>query len=144
MLPTAMIRSWLHRQIVGRIRPSHCSRRNISGRVPSQPKQANFFFRSRSRKTGAVVTLLGAAGVTTIASSSEDNSLRHIGLAIIRCERIARAVVYDAVLYKQTFNASYGSEDEKAAAYSKCHKKSAERVLEALQANGGGSVISST
>lgn len=46
-------------------------------------------------------------------------------------------MVYDVILYQRTFAAEYASEDEKRAAYSRCHKRSAERVLEALQANGG-------
>ncbi|KAF8313100.1 ABC1-domain-containing protein [Clavulina sp. PMI_390] len=41
------------------------------------------------------------------------------------------------MLYKQTLGASYDSDDDKEAAYSRCHKRSAERLLEALQANGG-------
>lgn len=132
-----MLRSWLPRRAVERMRPPYTSLRKISAYTPNGSQRARSLFASRSRKTGAAVALLGAAGVTTIVSSGDDNSLRHLGLAIVRCERIARAVVYDAILYKQTFSASYASEEEKQAAYSKCHKKSAERVLEALQANGG-------
>lgn len=111
-----------------------CQARGVSSTPNPRPRSR--YFTTRRQKTGAAVALLGAAGATTIASS-DDSSLRHIWLAAIRSERIARAVIYDALLYKQTFGASYASEEEKLAAYSACHKKSAERVLDALQANGG-------
>ena len=92
--------------------------------------------RSRS-KTGATVVLLGTVGATTIASASDDTSINHLALAFLRCERIARAVVYDAILYKRTFSKAYASDEEMQAAYSRCHRESAERILEALKANGG-------
>lgn len=88
-------------------------------------------------KTGATVVLLGAVGATTIASASDDISIKHLALAFLRCERIARAVVYDAILYKRTFSKTYASDEEMQAAYSRCHRRSAERILEVLKANGG-------
>jgi hypothetical protein len=90
-----------------------------------------------SPKTRATVVLLGAVGATTIASTSDDTSVKHLALAFVRCERIARAVVYDAILYKRSFSKTYASDEERQTAYSRCHQKSAERVLEALKANGG-------
>lgn len=68
--------------------------------------------------------------------------LRHLGLAFIRCERIARAVLRDIIDYKQTFAVEYASEEEKLEAYSRCHKRSAERILNVLQMNGGRIPIS--
>jgi len=88
-------------------------------------------------KTGATVVLFGAVGATTIASAADDTSIKHLALAFLRCERIARAVVYDAILYKRTFSKTYASDEEMQAAYSRCHRKCAERILEALKSNGG-------
>ncbi|KAI0949682.1 hypothetical protein AcW1_009217 [Taiwanofungus camphoratus] len=62
---------------------------------------------------------------------------RHIILAVVRCSRVAKAAILGAVDYKITFAKSYDSEDARQDAYSKCHRRSAERVLEALLANGG-------
>lgn len=115
---------------------------SVSGRIyfrathdaPAKLAQQPFL---SSSKTQATVVLLGAVGATTIASTSDDTSVKHLALAFVRCERIARAVVYDAILYKRTFSKTYASDEERQAAYSRCHKKSAERVLEALKANGG-------
>ena len=42
-----------------------------------------------------------------------------------------------AVDYKTTFAKSYQSDEIRVEAYSKCHKRSAERLLKALLANGG-------
>ena len=42
-----------------------------------------------------------------------------------------------AIDYKSTFAKTYADEKEQLEAYSKCHKRSAERVLKALLANGG-------
>lgn len=106
----------------------------VTRHAPTKPPREPFRFSPRTRAT---VILLGAAGGTTIVSTSDDTSVKHLGLAFVRCERIARAVVYDAILYKRTFNNAYTSDEEREAAYSRCHKKSAERVLEALKANGG-------
>jgi aarF domain-containing kinase len=47
------------------------------------------------------------------------------------------AAVFGAVDYKTTFAKSYESEKARLEAYSKCHKRSAERLLKALLANGG-------
>lgn len=129
-------RPWLSRPLGKKIRSS-CREflRQSLRETTNNSTQARPSFLSQRRKTAAVV-LVGAAGITTIASS-DDKSLRHFGLTIVRCERIARAVVYDVILYKRAFGASYASEEEKQAAHSNCHKRSAERILEALQANGG-------
>lgn len=46
-----------------------------------------------------------------------------------------------AIDYKCTFARTYTSDDERLEAYSQCHLRSARRVLRALLANGGKSVI---
>jgi hypothetical protein len=47
------------------------------------------------------------------------------------------AAILGAIDYKRAFAQTYDSEDERLAAYSDCHKRSAKRVLTALLANGG-------
>lgn len=49
-----------------------------------------------------------------------------------------------AIDYKRTFAKTYADEKEQLEAYSKCHKRSAERVLKALLANGGTSALLET
>ena len=47
------------------------------------------------------------------------------------------AAVLGAVDYKLTFTKMYASEEERLAAVSECHTRSAERLLKVLLANGG-------
>jgi aarF domain-containing kinase len=54
---------------------------------------------------------------------------------------IIAAAVLGAIDYKRTFARTYTSEEERFEAYSQCHLRSAKRVLRALLANGGKSVI---
>lgn len=54
---------------------------------------------------------------------------------------IIAAAVLGAIDYKRTFARTYVSEEERLEAYSGCHLRSAKRVLRALLANGGKSVI---
>lgn len=53
----------------------------------------------------------------------------------------AEAAIVGAVDYKQTLGRKYESDDAYDEALSKCHKRSAERVLRALLANGGASIL---
>ncbi|KAL1665444.1 ABC1 family-domain-containing protein [Schizophyllum commune] len=62
---------------------------------------------------------------------------RHSVLAVVRSSRIAGAAAAGIVDYKWTFSRTYASEEEEREAYSQCHTRSADRVLRALQANGG-------
>ncbi|OSD01357.1 ABC1-domain-containing protein [Trametes coccinea BRFM310] len=82
----------------------------------------------------ATLLVLGGAGVVAYNYSQP---FRHTVLAVVRCSRVAEAAVLGAIDYKLTFAKSYNSEEEKAAAYSECHTRSARRVLKALLANGG-------
>ncbi|KAJ7579222.1 ABC1 family-domain-containing protein [Mycena floridula] len=63
--------------------------------------------------------------------------LRHSVLATVRCSRVAGASITSAIDYKITFARSYDSDDDRLAATSDCHTRSAQRVLKALLANGG-------
>lgn len=50
---------------------------------------------------------------------------------------ISEAAILGAIDYKVTFAKSYESDEALQDAHSRCHKRSAERVLTALLANGG-------
>ena len=50
---------------------------------------------------------------------------------------LVEAAVFGAIDYKKTLGKTYATEAEHDEALSKCHKRSAERVLKALLANGG-------
>ncbi|KAG8891763.1 hypothetical protein FRB99_003381, partial [Tulasnella sp. 403] len=83
-----------------------------------------------------------AAAVTVISGASvvlyhTYEPFRHTTLAVDRVSRVVWAVALDAIDYKKTMRAEHASSDEMLEAYSRCHKRSAERLLRALQANGG-------
>lgn len=54
---------------------------------------------------------------------------------------IIAAAVLGAIDYKRTFARTYVSEEDRLEAYSRCHLRSAKRVLRALLANGGKSFV---
>ncbi|CCO26215.1 ABC1 family protein YLR253W [Rhizoctonia solani AG-1 IB] len=62
---------------------------------------------------------------------------RHFCLAVVRCSRVAKAVIEGVVDYKILLSRSIPDDAKRTQAYSSCHKRSAERVLHALQLNGG-------
>lgn len=125
----------------------------------SSSKAANYSTShpSRSpRRKGLIVggsfALFGVAGVslaTSLAPSTttpqslpstapkNEHVVRHLGLALVRCERIARGVIGAVMDYKSTFGKTYASEEDRLSAYSSCHKRSAERILTVLKENGG-------
>ncbi|KAF8161107.1 ABC1 family-domain-containing protein [Crassisporium funariophilum] len=78
--------------------------------------------------------ILGAACLVTYQTSQP---FRHGVLAVVRCSRVAGAVILSAIDYKATMLKSYQSTDVEVEAYSECHTRSAKRVLKALLANGG-------
>jgi hypothetical protein len=92
---------------------------------------------------------LAAAGRrTTIFSRSDTLCLRQFGARASRVSDYAWpsghslnglvvAAVKDAADYKWTFSRTYASPEERMEAHSRCHRRSAERVLQALLANGG-------
>ncbi|KAH8107866.1 ABC1-domain-containing protein [Cristinia sonorae] len=81
-------------------------------------------------------TIVLFAGASVVAYENYQ-PFRHTVLAVVRCSRIAEAAVFGAVDYKKTLGQTYESEDARNEALSGCHKRSAERVLKALLANGG-------
>ncbi|KAF9447494.1 atypical/ABC1/ABC1-B protein kinase [Macrolepiota fuliginosa MF-IS2] len=82
----------------------------------------------------AAALLVGGAGYIAYQNYQP---FRHTCLAAIRCSRVAGAAIIGAIDYKLTFTRHYDTENQYADAVSQCHKRSAERVLRALLANGG-------
>ncbi|KAI0699217.1 ABC1-domain-containing protein [Cytidiella melzeri] len=82
----------------------------------------------------AAAVLLGG---TSYVAYENHQPFRHVTLAVVRCSRIAAAAVLSAIDYKWTFAKSYESPKESGDATKECHKRSADRVLRALLANGG-------
>ncbi|PFH51495.1 hypothetical protein AMATHDRAFT_142374 [Amanita thiersii Skay4041] len=78
--------------------------------------------------------LLTAAGATAFETCQP---FRYTVYAVVRCSRVAGAAILGVIDYKWTFARTYQSEQESQAAYSRCHTRSAQRVLRALLANGG-------
>ncbi|TDL26259.1 ABC1-domain-containing protein [Rickenella mellea] len=74
---------------------------------------------------------------TSFAAYQSYDGVRHSYLAIVRCSRVAEAVILGAIDYKKTFAKTYHQEQDRQEAYSNCHTRSAKRVLKALLANGG-------
>ncbi|KAL5635976.1 hypothetical protein ACGC1H_004698 [Rhizoctonia solani] len=62
---------------------------------------------------------------------------RHFCLAVVRCSRVGKAVIESIVDYKILFARSIPDDAKRTQAYASCHRRSAERVLHALQLNGG-------
>ncbi|KAL6310320.1 ABC1-domain-containing protein [Sparassis latifolia] len=103
-----------------------------STKAPEHPRQTRRISPWVIYPTTIVVA--AGAGVFTYENYQP---FRHFTLAAVRCSRVARAVVLGAIDYKATFAKTYASEEILLDAYSQCHKRSAERVLKALLANGG-------
>lgn len=76
-------------------------------------------------------------GTACFATYQTSQSFRHTVLAVVRCSRVAGAAILSAIDYKLVMVKSYRSVDEEGEAYSRCHTRSAQRVLKALLANGG-------
>ncbi|KAH9176783.1 ABC1-domain-containing protein [Lactarius sanguifluus] len=91
---------------------------------------------ARSRVAAYSIAITFGVGIGFIAYEYHQ-PFRHTALAVIRCSRVAGAAVLGAIDYKRTFARTYASDEEMLEAYSKCHLRSANRVLRALLANGG-------
>ncbi|KAH7927157.1 ABC1-domain-containing protein [Leucogyrophana mollusca] len=129
---------WKHSQSL--LSPSTRPLRRIPHTKPRRSSsQASSHPRNRPDPRPWVVypaTLLLLSGVGYIAYD-QYQPFRHTILAAVRCSRVAEAAIAGAIDYKRTFAREYPSEDERLEAYSKCHTRSAKRVLRALLANGG-------
>jgi hypothetical protein len=74
---------------------------------------------------------------TSIVAYQTYKPFRHSFLAVVRCSRVAEAAILGAIDYKRALAKSYSSDEEEREAFSRCHTRSAHRVLKALLANGG-------
>ncbi|KZO98931.1 ABC1-domain-containing protein [Calocera viscosa TUFC12733] len=90
--------------------------------------------RSLWRRPPFIFLVLTLTGVTLYYTYEP---FRHTALAMKRCSVFGIAVVASVIDYKWTLNSAYYTPEEMFDAYSRCHKRSALRVLEALQRNGG-------
>ncbi|KAF8070118.1 ABC1 family-domain-containing protein [Lyophyllum atratum] len=110
-------------------------------RTPRRPwnHTSNALSRSRLPRSPwifypASLLILGGAGWVAYENSK---TFRYTVLAVVRCSRVGGAAVLGAIDYKATFARHYASETDYTRAVSECHRRSAERLLKALLANGG-------
>ncbi|KAF8319580.1 ABC1 family-domain-containing protein [Cantharellus anzutake] len=89
-------------------------------------------------RTSVTLAFLGLGGWTAFETS---DSFQHFVHAVRRCSIIGEAVICDVIDYKHTLQADFATEEEKLNAQSRCHKRSAERILEALKINGGHGIV---
>ncbi|KAF9241541.1 ABC1-domain-containing protein [Melanogaster broomeanus] len=111
------------------------TKRSLSSEAPDSSSG----WKKRSRRNPWILypttaLLLGGAGYVAY---EKYQPFRHAVLAVVRCSRVAQAAIAGAIDYKRTFAHTYASEEERLAAYSRCHTRSAKRVLKALLENGG-------
>lgn len=92
------------------------------------------------KRRPSLIQLLGLLALFVLASTASYNLIpetRHFAQAILRGSRLLTAVAGDVVEYKRTFGKEYASEEERAEAISACHRRSAIRLLRALEKLGG-------
>ncbi|KAG8963093.1 hypothetical protein FRC03_003458 [Tulasnella sp. 419] len=92
---------------------------------------------SRSQKWTRRVAYAAALSATAVVTYNTYEPFRHTVLAADRIGRVVWAVSLGVVDYKRTFSKIYEDDEAMLNAYSACHKRSAERLLIALQTNGG-------
>ncbi|KAF7321358.1 ABC1-domain-containing protein [Mycena kentingensis (nom. inval.)] len=118
-----------------RLRPTtFCPRPSLQLRSATPRFHSTQPPRIRSRATYPLLLVgLGVAGYFAY------DPLRHLSLAGVRCSRVVTSAILGVIDYKLTFASLSDDtpEAERLAAISKCHTRSAERVLRALLANGG-------
>ncbi|OCH84899.1 ABC1-domain-containing protein [Obba rivulosa] len=112
--------------------PHACTRRSQS----SKAGESSGGSESPRRWIVYPTTLLALSGACFLAYEY-NQPVRHVTLAAVRCSRVAKAAILGAIDYKLTFAKQYDSDEALQNAYSACHKRSAERVLKELLANGG-------
>ncbi|KZV95129.1 ABC1-domain-containing protein [Exidia glandulosa HHB12029] len=117
---SSLLRGAARRQFTG----SHNAQRTV---------QSTTRWRRRIGVAGAGFALC-AVGVTT---SDTLDAVRHARIAGERSRRVASAVIASVIDYKFMFVRTYSSPEDYARALSECHSRSANRVLQALLANGG-------
>lgn len=123
---------------------SRISRNTLKPNIPPIPPTRLFNLHRRLRRLRNFLILLSLLSILYYTYPP----FRHTAIAVIRCARVMKAVSIDVWDYKQVFAAeerlrATGREltDEeiemKRKARRACHKRSAERLLEALKKNSG-------
>ncbi|KAG8691923.1 hypothetical protein FRC11_004852 [Ceratobasidium sp. 423] len=115
-------------------RPSPSNLNSSGARLWNNPEIGNRPVVRRSIYTVGGVFFLASSGYVLYKAHEPT---RHFCLAVVRCSRVGEAVIESIVDYKILFARSIPDDAKRAHAYSSCHKRSAERVLHALQLNGG-------
>ncbi|KAH7340432.1 ABC1-domain-containing protein [Rhizoctonia solani] len=115
-------------------RPSPSNPRPPGERLWNNPELRNRPVVRRSIYTVGSVFFLASSGYVLYKAHEPT---RHFCLAVVRCSRVGKAVIESIVDYKILFARSIPDDAKRTQAYSSCHKRSAERVLNALQLNGG-------
>ncbi|KZT10976.1 ABC1-domain-containing protein [Laetiporus sulphureus 93-53] len=111
------------------LKSCRCQSTNVAPERPRLPRPKAWFICS--------ATLLVLSGASYVAYKRYQ-PFRHTILAVVRCSRVAtEAAVLGATDYKIMLSKTYDSNEALQEAYSQCHRRSAERVLKALLANGG-------
>ncbi|WFD35946.1 hypothetical protein MCUN1_002817 [Malassezia cuniculi] len=72
-----------------------------------------------------------------VAESSATQTAQFMVLAVSRSTTIAKAVILCMLDYRRVLNARYSSREDEEEALRLCHLRSAQRILVALQTNGG-------
>ena len=72
-----------------------------------------------------------------LSDSNASQTAQFMVLALKRSTIIIKAVALCVLDYRRTLNAKYASKEEENESLRECHLRSAQRLLEALQANGG-------
>jgi aarF domain-containing kinase len=157
--PTASQFSFATRGILSRLtpRPQHMVVRaahSDAAPLPTQKPSGKTRFKSdRTRRNRRrLLILLGLYLSISFAAYHLHAPSRHLFLALTRCARLMKAVVLDVIDYKRTFAMAYDLEapgevgdverERRRQDRKKCHKRSAERMLEALKKNSGIYVVS--
>lgn len=72
-----------------------------------------------------------------VSESSASQTAQFMVLAFSRSTTIAKAAALCVWDYRRVLNSRYGSKEEESEALRQCHLRSAQRILVALQSNGG-------
>ncbi|CAE6472881.1 unnamed protein product [Rhizoctonia solani] len=115
-------------------RASHSNSGSQRERLWNNPEFRNRPIVRRSIYTVGSVFFLASSGYILYKAHEPT---RHFCLAVVRCSRVAKAVIESMIDYKILLSRSIPDDIKRTQAYSSCHKRSAERVLHALQLNGG-------
>ncbi|OZJ04117.1 hypothetical protein BZG36_02864 [Bifiguratus adelaidae] len=108
----------------------------IQRRYATSPVLQVATLRKPYQRSPKLITI-GSVAVIGVGCYYTIDPFRHVVQAVERCARAGAVGVVLGIDYKLTLSRQYASEGEKELAKKACHKRSAERVREALTKNGG-------